>query len=638
MKKGFTLLEILVIVVVLCIIFLFSIPVVRLIISNSRFGSFENSVYNAIDAVDVYIVNHEWAAIPKEGLEISVLDESILRNNNFDDGVFVREDKQVRMLYIKQGDYCAKGTKEKLVTTNKGCGALDETAPTKANLFLKNSTSDTLSIVAGGYDPDSSIIKYELSVDGGSYYTNDDDINNVFNVSVNDNKEHTFKVRVTNEGGKSLESETKKFKVEDSSIIVYETNNLENVQSKKTFDFEKDKNTKYEYSTDLSTWQELKKPINVDKNKTIYIRLTNGNKVSYHTLNVQNIDTVLNGAYPELDDKMVPVIYENNKWVVANTKMKYYDYENGKYANMVLVRKNKDIDDDNSKSRDYYLTDEAIGEEVYIEDILAFYVWIPKYRYQIWNINGSNELTDINIVFENKDSLVTEGVKNNDWVTHNAFIYLPENGFWVSKYKASVSMELNCYLAPSKENCDKNIYDLYSLKGHNPINNVSVSNASIMADNLNKQFNIYGLTNNVIPHLTTNLEWGAIAYLKNSKYAYDEITGPQDMGEIGEYVMGNYNYDSGLNKNHNSGFTPDGQNKWPTVYIDIYKSINFKAFKFGDATLEVNKENENNVFVNGEKPFMVRGLGNIFAFSNSTGEALENITFRSVISKAKIEE
>ena len=67
-------------------------------------------------------------------------------------------------------------------------------------------------IVAAGYDPDSKIIKYELSVDGKSYYTNSNVANNVFRVEINDNNEHKFKVRVTNEGGKTLESEEKELK------------------------------------------------------------------------------------------------------------------------------------------------------------------------------------------------------------------------------------------------------------------------------------------------------------------------------------------------------------------------------------------------------------------------------------------
>ncbi len=638
-KKGFTLLEILVIVVVLCIIFLFSIPIVKMIINNSRFGAFENSVYSAIDAVDVYIVNHEWTSIPPEGLEISVLDASILRNNNFDEGVFVREDKQVRMIYIKQGDYCAKGTKEKLITTNKGCGALDETAPTKANLFLKKSDAEAIYIVAAGSDPESKIIKYELSIDGKGYYTNSNDANNVFKVELDDNNEHEFKVRVTNEGGKSLESETKKFKKEQEEILIYEANEATNVQSKKSFTFNMLEDAEYTFSTDLTNWTEFDKQINVDNNGIIYIKEVLNGKYRYYTLNVSNIDTTLNGAYPELDDKMIPVVYENGNWLVANKNQKYWDYESGIYANMVLVRKNKDLNDDNSHPRDYYLTDEAVGSPVYEKDILAFFVWIPRFKYRVWDVSGVNTFDTVEVAFENKDTEISKGSVNGTWLTHPAFNYIPENGFWVSKYQASIAKDLNCYLVPTKDACDRDIYDLRSLPDSNPLVYISVSNASKLSDELNKQFNVYGLTDNVTPHLLTNLEWGAVAYLESSIYRGDEVTGVKNMGVTAEYVMGNYNKDTGLDKDENSGFKPDGKNEWPNhPFIDIYKSISLKGYKIGDATMEVNSKNTNNEFVSGEKPFMVRGRNNIYAFNSATGYAKENISFRPVISNVKIED
>lgn len=638
-RKGFTILEVLIIAVVLCVIFVFSIPLVRMVIRNSRFGAFENSVYSAIDAVDVYIVNHEWTQVPEEGLEISVLDESILRNNNFDEGVFVRENGQVRMLYIKQGVYCAKGTKDKLVTTDKGCGALDETKPTKANLFLKNSDAKSVYIVASGYDPDSEIIKYELSVDGGSYYSNNSDKNNVFKVDLDDNKNHKFKVRVTNECGLTYESAVKEFKKDNSHIIIYEKNELTNVQNKKTFTFEKVSNAKYEYSTDLENWIEFKSKIDSFTNQKIYIRETIDNHVRYYTLNIGNIDETLNGAYPELDKNMIPVIYDGNNWIVANKNRSYWDYENGVYANIVLVRKNKNSTDDNSKPRSYYLSDEAIGSPVYEKDIVAFYVWIPRYRYKIWNVAGNNDTGTVEIVFEDKNTEITSGTKNDDWLTHPAFNYVVENGFWISKYQASVATDLNCYLVASINNCNSSAYDIYSLPNRHPMSHISVSNAYLTTKNLNKTFNIYGLTEEVVPHLLTNLEWGALTYLETSKYHSNNTSGVQNIGTKSEYVMGNYNKDSGSDKDNNSGFTPDGKIEWPdTPYIDIYKSISIKGYMLGDATMEINDLAPDSKFISGEEPFMVRGIDNIYKFSNSTGSANSNITFRPVISKVKIED
>lgn len=630
-KKGFTLFEMLLIIVVIIIVFLLAIPIVKIVIDNSKLGAFENSVYNAIDSVDYYIANNEFIEIPKEGLEISKLDSTILKNNNFDEGLFVREDRIVRMIYIKQGKYCAKGTKTDLKKTSKGCGALDETEPTKADLFVKNSDESTITIVVAGLDDDSKIIKYELSVDGKKYYANSEKSYNVFEVKISDLSEHSFKARVTNEAGLTKESNIKQFKKQNSNFIIKELNGLTNVQPSKNIDLESTKDIIYEYSKDLTNWDKIENLV-ITENQVIYIRKTDGNDVTYNTLNISNIDSLLNGAYPELGENMIPVIYNGTNFVIANKNQSYWDYSNNNWANAVMVRKNKDVNDDNSKPRDYYLKDEAIGETINETDIVGYYVWVPRYRYKLWNINGTNkEQNNIEIEFENKNTEKSKTLKNNNWYTHPAFSYEKEtNGFWVSKYEASVSKESNCYLIPNEINCNNNSYDIYSLPNSNSIKFVSISNASVMASNLNKQFNVSGFTD-IEPHLLTNLEWGAITYLASSKYSnLDTITGIYGMNNNQEYVMGNYNKDSGLNEANNSGFPPNGTNAWPSKYIDIYKSISLNGRKIGDATMEVNNWSDNeNTFVNGENPFFIRGISNIYSFINSTGSSNDLTTFRS---------
>ena len=165
----------------------------------------------------------------------------------------------------------------------------------------------------------------------------------------------------------------------------------------------------------------------------------------------------------------------------------------------------------------------------------------------------------------------------------------------------------------------------------------SIENYQIIAETLSSN---YKLNEKVNSHMITNLEWGAIAYLSNSKYgSIDDTTtsnetGVVGMNEIGEYVMASYNNDAGRNKDDNSGFEPYGKNMWPLAYIDTYKSTSIKGYKLGDATMETNEwfENENE-FVNGEYPFMIRGIKNIYSFTKSSGAAKNNVTFRSVIAK-----
>ena len=178
-KKGFTLLELVLVILVLSLAFILSIPKILKIIENSKYDTFITGVRNTIDAVDLYIANNDFMTIPEQGIYIEDIDKNILKNNNYDSGMIVSRKEQTEVINLKLGNYCAKGNKQNLITTDKGCGALDETKPTKIDIFVKNETKDHLYLVVGGYDEESEIIKYELSIDNKKYYTNKDKKYNV---------------------------------------------------------------------------------------------------------------------------------------------------------------------------------------------------------------------------------------------------------------------------------------------------------------------------------------------------------------------------------------------------------------------------------------------------------------------------
>ena len=77
---------------------------------------------------------------------------------------------------------------------------------------------------------------------------------------------------------------------------------------------------------------------------------------------------------PDLDDGMIPVVISNNgiATTVSKDNNNWYNYNNKEWANVVLV---------NSSSRSKYLN--TSGVEVNEDDILAYYVWIPRYSYRI---------------------------------------------------------------------------------------------------------------------------------------------------------------------------------------------------------------------------------------------------------------
>ena len=68
---------------------------------------------------------------------------------------------------------------------------------------------------------------------------------------------------------------------------------------------------------------------------------------------------------------------------VADSEMSdWYDYDNKKWANAVLVT-------EDTHARSYYLNNPGIT--IPQEDILAYYVWIPRYSYKVWQYSGVSD-------------------------------------------------------------------------------------------------------------------------------------------------------------------------------------------------------------------------------------------------------
>ena len=265
----------------------------------------------------------------------------------------------------------------------------------------------------------------------------------------------------------------------------------------------------------------------LDSNTGIYtINNITENKECNLTLKLGNLDK--SGANsPDLVDGLIPVVYYNNKWVKAdesnsNSTYQWYDYNNKKWANAVLVT---------STNRSTYQNATA-GTTISTSDILAYYVWIPRYKYKVWNINkviGTDSYnartTGIDIVFENEkestgtinctyDFSVTDNSKlsetctgsNGDYYTHPAFTFGSNNirGFWIGKFELTGDSS-----------------KLTILPNLSTIRNQVISAYSTLIQNMQASSNIYGLSTsrtNTDSHMLTNYEWGAVAYLTNSKY------------------------------------------------------------------------------------------------------------------------
>ena len=211
-------------------------------------------------------------------------------------------------------------------------------------------------------------------------------------------------------------------------------------------------------------------------------------------------ESILNGTDPVLKDNLVPIVIASDGTVSkADIKRKWYKYENKEWANAVILK------------------DESItynnGDTIPESNIESYFVWIPRYKYQIFdegNYTGltsiQNKVQTINVVFENKDTTPSNGTTKGTWLTHPAFTSFDSNGFWVGKFETG--------------------YDGATSAAAAQVNSVDTSKIIIKPNayswrniNVGNIFkNSYDYQRNLDSHMMKNTEWGATAYLQHSVY------------------------------------------------------------------------------------------------------------------------
>ena len=222
---------------------------------------------------------------------------------------------------------------------------------------------------------------------------------------------------------------------------------------------------------------------------------------------------------PVIDNEgLIPVVISDNGDVttISATNSNWYDYANKKWANAILV---------SNSSRSKYLG--TTGVSVSLSDILAYYVWIPRYKYKIWAVgNGWHTEHSIEIDFELKSNAMLLGNTVDSWRTMPAFWWddnsngvVEDNetvaGIWVSKFEVSGSSTSPKILP--------NAYPLNSqIISSQFVSSIIFSGGSLFNGIVTfSGSSTYGLSKNTDSHLMKNVEWAAVAYLSHSKYGID---------------------------------------------------------------------------------------------------------------------
>ena len=246
---------------------------------------------------------------------------------------------------------------------------------------------------------------------------------------------------------------------------------------------------------------------------------------------------------PVLLDNMIPVYYDEEEEVwkkadEANITEKWYDYDAKMWANAVTV---------SEANRGTYLSS-PVGTTIPMSDINTMWVWIPRYKYTIFNANMSGGETaseqEIMIEFESgtastgtvtcvdsinnsdgtsevcTDSVYGEVTNGSSTYTHPAFTFGDDEltGFWFAKFENSEDSSGNIIIKP----------DVISMTNYNVSTFFEKSRSMELTNNIygfgstatayNATGELTNDTNNFDTHMTKNMEWGAVAYLTQSRY------------------------------------------------------------------------------------------------------------------------
>ena len=385
----------------------------------------------------------------------------------------------------------------------------------------------------------------------------------------------------------------------------------------------------------------------------------------------------------ELAQGMIPVKFDDSgNVVVADSNSEWYDYEAHEWANAVLVN----CADSAIKSKYFGSNNKvlasAVGKTISMDEIMQMYVYIPRYKYQLFNAeDGTSNPQAINITFESKTTAKSTGTKNGEWLTHPAFTFGDKElaGIWVGKFETSNTSALPKILP--------NVSSLRSMNVSSQFNTSRLMTTTLAST--------YGTSTNDDSHMMKNMEWGAVAYLSSSIYgryinastcidsgcevwinnnsncttgcagssvsaskdstcnAWNTVTGVNasttgniygiyDMsGGAEEYVMGNYNAIS------TAGFSSMPEAKYYDKYTGTDSNRDFTKYHLGDATKETLKAKstlQNSWYgdysesVDWNRPWVSRGGyynddtdAGVFNFGISYGNSFSTISFRVVL-------
>jgi hypothetical protein len=251
-----------------------------------------------------------------------------------------------------------------------------------------------------------------------------------------------------------------------------------------------------------------------------------------------------NANTPVLIGDMIPVVYDetSGQWEkTVTSQIGWYNYDNQYWANAVTIS-------DTTKRATYKSA--AVGTAISMDDINAMFVWIPRYSYTIGNTYGvqgyggstPSQATPgaIDIKFVSTSTTDTgtatyTGSTASNYYTSPAFCWgdtcdssrtdatnVEKSGIWVAKFETTAGASSTCTTTSNSTNCNLSTIvpvikpNIASWRNVQVANMFTAIQTNMNSTNGTTNYGFSGTTYDT--HMMKNTEWGAVAYLSQSKY------------------------------------------------------------------------------------------------------------------------
>jgi len=510
--KGFTLIELLAVIVILAIIALIAVPIVLNIIGDTRVSAAKRSAENYIDAVQLYLARSELDT-NKVTLErnnkynvtnSTTIEEKIYPKINdlveisgskptgSDDYVQLNQKGKVVEAELTMNGYKIVIKNGKIESVVKGDNIPLESI--SLNITEQTMEKDSTFKLIPTFNPSNATNQEVTYESKDTSIVTVDNLGNVMAVNPG-----TTKVVVTSKENPSIKAECNITVVVSATGLTVSPETVEiktgeTVQLTGTI-------TPSNVTTNSLTWKSSNADIaSVDANgkvtgvsvgeATITASTVNGIEVtSQVTVKAsENGDTT--GAVIDLPNGLTPVVYSDSNWKVADPTEKWYNYDNQEWANAVILNAG---------------VTKNVGDTINVSsEVKGMFVYVPRYEYKIDGQYGThsdgtegtqNSPGEVEVNFISKEITTS----SSGYILHPAFTFgtTELNGMWVGKFETTGNSTKPTIL-PS----------ISSLR------NQTVSAQLTTA----QKFATYINNSSIDSHMAKNSEWGAVAYLSQSKY------------------------------------------------------------------------------------------------------------------------